>query len=195
MNNIRRVLGCLLSMVAAIVIGTQNCKAALLTLTPNPAITSVVEGITSGLGFIQFTVTNNSLFAVLILADTARGIRDVGPDFGDKVSSTNLFGDTCPVPFVVALAPGASCTFNLGFDTPGADVGELVDFGASFIFADTTYRNPSTGRLEVATGFGKVNVYDDGFIFIPEPGSVLLLGAGLLLFWNIVRRRRAGGIR
>ena len=187
----------------------EICKSSLLTVTPSVKKVSVVEGATSGIGSVRFRVRNVSPFALEVFGALEGQIRNRGPDFGDRVQETSTFADNCIFLAPKLMPPGGTCTFSLGFFTPGVDAGEPPDSGVSDIFAVVSYCDPTLppstaclgrGKLASATGFTTVKVTDGCPAFwdvsatcsnpMPEPRSAVLVGIslGAALFLTQTRR-------
>jgi hypothetical protein len=196
-------------MLVYLLVRAGSCDAALLTVTPVTPAIAVEEGATTGLSFVQFNVVNVSPFALEVFGATEGQIRDRGPDFGDHVISTNVFGDACVFVSPTLMPPGGTCSFNLGFFTPGIDTGEILDYGISDIGAVVNYCDPTLppstaclgrGSLSFATGFATVYVLDSCDFFFsdgtcqipaPEPSSLIPITSLIsVLAFREIRRLR-----
>ena len=75
--------------------------------------------------------------------------------------------------------------------TGGNVVNFYVDDVLSRSFSDTTFFTVETLAFGLGAGTSTGNSWVDGVMFVPEPGGLLALGAGLASMAGLIRRRRA----
>lgn len=157
-------------------------------MNPNSA-----RGVTIGVVQEGQTLTINGF----VITNTAPGplplsgvtTSVINPNFAgdatDFVTGAPTFaGGTC-FPLGQILAGGATCTVNLTFNTPAADVNEPVDFGVSQIGLSWIFDDGP-----VQSQIFEIQVNDAPPV--PEPESVTLLGLGMvvLLGATFIAKRR-----
>jgi hypothetical protein len=162
-----------------------------MTLTLDTSDLSVVEGNPM---VATFTLTNNtSMTITLQVFGGAADIPNNGYVSGDDTDGpTNAFlsNDGCRA---APLPNGATCTEAITYPTASPLDDTDADFGvfASGVAFGYGGGGCSTSPLPSQPCVGvnyTLTVYDPGFAAMPEPSSLLMLGAGLLGLGPLIRR-------
>jgi hypothetical protein len=135
--------------------------------TTNADWNTLSSNFANNIGADNTLVFTGSLYQTWAFGDTLQ--INLSTPFTYDPSMGNLLLD-------VMVSGGSTEGANIYFDTNGSDL-----------------RNTYLGRVvnygEVDSGLGLVTGFDAGVSQIPEPGSLALLGSGLLLFGGLLRRK------
>jgi hypothetical protein len=159
-----------------------------LTVSTSSTGSVVVEDFTVTNTTTTKTTKNNSHSVDIDSIDATIGAHSDNPlDFVTSVTDT---GGTC-VAGTTNLLEGQSCTIDLTIDyTAGApDKGHHNPFGSNEITLEVDGTNPQGAVGNKADDTQKFKVTADYVAPTPEPGSLLLLGTGMLGLAGVVRRK------
>lgn len=135
----------------------------------------------------------------LLLMDSFRiSVTDVsGADHFDIVTLDAIEGYDAATGFGITLSETSSALGDVG-EVPGA-AGASVQFDASAVTVTASFLGPGVIQITLdyfneLDGFGGTGTLDN-VVLVPEPGSAVLLGLGLLLLLPFRRSLQLGRIR